>query len=210
MRRTLILAALSVVLASGGAGAAELFRAGTQDGAKKPASPVDGAKIVDEIKTDLSKAVDELDRNNPGKETHAAQKRVVDNIDRLLNQDDDPPQNPPPSASPPPQSPPSDPPSSRPQPPTPEPKAVAPNGPEPKPSTRGANRPTPTNGGQDVGPRTANELRKEDAAKGRPWGNMPWRPYPGMDLLGRERFPERYQDLLREYYRSLAESGRRD
>jgi hypothetical protein len=42
------------------------------------------------------------------------------------------------------------------------------------------------------------------------WGHLPAHERPKMDVYSRERFMPRYEDLLRQYYRTIAEQGRRN
>jgi hypothetical protein len=42
------------------------------------------------------------------------------------------------------------------------------------------------------------------------WGESPWRLNQRIDAASQGRFPPRYEELLREYYRALAESDRRE
>ena len=42
-----------------------------------------------------------------------------------------------------------------------------------------------------------------------PWGHLPESKRLEMDAYSRERFMPRYEDLLRQYYRTIAEQGRR-
>ncbi len=42
------------------------------------------------------------------------------------------------------------------------------------------------------------------------WGHLPARDRTKMDVYSRERFMPRYEDLLRQYYRTIAEQGKRN
>lgn len=198
--------ALLLVADFGPAREAAPFRAGLQDGVKKPsAAPDDRKKLVEDVKADLSKAVGELQRDNPGAEARAAQKRILDNIDKLLEADDDPP----PSAND------AQPPMTPPPNPKPEPKAAAPMPDGANPDSRPVQpkqitQPEGNKGPRDGNPGTAAEMLNELAKKGGQWGHRPPGLPPEMDAHLRQRFPPRYEDLLREYYRSVAESQRRD
>ena len=41
------------------------------------------------------------------------------------------------------------------------------------------------------------------------WGDYRLRPPEMIDAVGRDRFMPRYEELLRDYYRAIAESDRR-
>lgn len=202
MHRTLLLTLSIFILAavSSAARATAPFRAGSQPDAKKSSPPQeDRGKIIADVKADLSDVVEHLNKNDAGERTRAKQKRIIDNLTKLLDQEDDSPDSPnrSPGDSPKPMNPPSDSQSRRPKP--------AANSPEPK-------RPAEIAGNKEehAAPATSvNELPKARSPMGR-WGEYPPRLRPEMDAFARERFVRRYEDLLREYYRSLAESGRRE
>ena len=48
-----------------------------------------------------------------------------------------------------------------------------------------------------------------DLRKGGQWGKLPERIRDQLDVHARERFMPRYEDLLRQYYRTIAEQGTR-
>lgn len=49
----------------------------------------------------------------------------------------------------------------------------------------------------------------DDIFKGDAWGHLPKKLRMEMDAYGREQFMAKYQDLLRQYYATIAEKGRR-
>ena len=210
MRVAIITAGLVASLAAATTLFAAPFTAGAQPGADKNAP--DRGKIAADIRGDLANVVDQLNRQDPGKATRQRQQRILDNIDKLLRGDDDPP--PPPQGKSPPES--SSPPPSRPanQDPSPSPRQPMENAqtstPRPAPipavparATQPARSETPNNA-----PRTLEELRKTSEDLGF-WGERALRQRPEMDAYLRDRFHPRYAELLREYYRSLAESSRK-
>jgi len=209
MRSVLMMSALIVLLGSAVmAREAAPFRAGSQPEKKITPQPIDRAKIVDEIKADLNDVVDQLNKNDPGAQTRAKQQRILKNLDRLLEPDDPPPptssnsNNPPKPMSPPPDSPSPEPKSSTANPPPAAPKVI----PQPQAEKPAQVQAKSTNA--ESLPRTPEEMQKAKSESGR-WGEYPPRLRPEMDAYARGRFIRNYEELLREYYRSLAEGNRR-
>lgn len=60
-----------------------------------------------------------------------------------------------------------------------------------------------TKGDSDRKPPTVSDLYKN------PWGHLPEKRRQEMDAYGREHFPRKYEQLLREYYRTIAEQDSR-
>jgi hypothetical protein len=168
-------------------------------GVEKRAEPAESRqKIIDQIKTEFDQVRDRLNADDPGAEVRAGQDRILKGLDELLKQKD-PSQskNPPPSSSAPPPG------SSEPK---PQPAAS-----EPMPMTQAKPQPAATQAKtgevkKAAPPNTPDEVRK--ATKSGRWGEMPPRHGAAIDAVGRARFVPSYQEILREYYRNLAQSSR--
>jgi hypothetical protein len=226
MHRTVLCAAILVVANIGVARIAlaretSPFRAGVQpDGKKGPAQPENRAKIIDEIRTDLDSAVEKLNRQDPSRQTRAVQDRILENLKKLLEPDDDSPPpnnstNPPPKPkSPPPNS--QDPAASEQPKPQPENQrqsnSQSENQPHSKPQPQTAPKAAPKQASSELSPPSANEdskkqNRKEDGV----WDiQMPRRHRQAMDAASGDGPIRRYEELLREYYRALAENTKRE
>jgi hypothetical protein len=191
---------------------------GGPDAKKNGPAPENRAKLIEEIRSDFNDAVDKLNQNDPGAQTRARQERILANLKKLLENDDPPP---PPSSSnnsnsPKPINPPSDPTNPEPKPmtndqtpsplPRPQPKSSQNNTPEPKPMATDSS----TREQRESPPRTLEELQKARPDMKGYWPDPRRSALPEMDAIMRQRFPRGYEELLREYYRSLAESARRD
>jgi hypothetical protein len=173
--------------------------------AKKPHADNRG-KIIDELRADYNDVVDEFARKNVNEEMRARQQRIIDNLKRLL-EEEDPPRNPSGNASPPsPENSKADPPPSKPRTEKalpPQPKNAQGDLGEPKQRIRGKE------GESETPPRSIEEMRNEKT-KGNAWPPLPARQQDALDAHARDRFPPRYEELLRAYFRTIAESGRRD
>ena len=180
-------------------------------GAVKKADPTAPAqspqKIIDQLKADYDKVLDRLNADDPGDETRRNQQRILEGIDELLRRKDpDPSKNS--SANSPP-----NPKGNRepsPKQPVGNPKETAapveqkqPARPEPKPVAKTQ----PAVGKEGNPPNTPEDLRKEMKTDGF-WPSLPPRHRADMEAFGRERFIPAYQELLREYYRNLAQGSR--
>lgn len=218
------LATMLLVIACPAFVAASPYRFGSGPDAKKNGpTPENRAKIIEEIRSDFNDAVDKLNQNDPGAQTRARQERILANLKKLLENDEPPP---PPSSSsnsnsPNPMNPPSG--SANPEPrptgnqpmandkspspsPKPQPKSTQDNPLEPKPMATDSS----TRVQREPPPRTLEELQKTRPEMKDYWPDPRRRALPEMDAIMRQRFPRGYEELLREYYRSLAESARRD
>jgi hypothetical protein len=156
------------------------------------------ADVVKQLQQDFDEARARLQKDGPGEKTRAVHRRIIEGLDKLLEQEDDK-ANPPASSN-------ANPPqessakqdeqpkgSQRPMPgvkPTPsssaQPNSDGPSAPEIRPVPKGENG-EPSKVGPDS-----------------PWDPRRKRQQQAVDALGRERFPPRYEELLRAYYRSLA------
>jgi hypothetical protein len=180
-----------------------------QAGAAKkvePSVPAESQKkIVEEIQADFEKVLERLNEADPGAQTRKNQKRILDNIDKLL-QRPDPNQggaNNKPSAGNPP----------KPMPPNP-PRHVDGNERQPTPLTTpkgtivGA-KPKAEVGGNQWGekPNTFADMKKE--VKGDDEWRLPLRLRKEMNAFARERFIRNYEETLRAYYRNIADTSRR-
>jgi hypothetical protein len=182
----------------------------------EPSVPAESRKkIVEEIQADYEKVLERLNKADPGAQTGKNQKRILDNIDKLLQQKD-PNQgganskpgasNPPKPMSPGPQEPkpmPHNPPrhvEGKEQQPTPFTTPKATNvAAKPKAEVGGSQRAKEAN--------TFEEMKEE--AKGNDEWRLPRRLRQEMDTFARERFIRNYEETLRAYYRNIADSSRR-
>jgi hypothetical protein len=199
--------------------------------AQEPAKQPDRAATIEKLRTEYQDVVDRLNKNDPGEATRTKQKAIVDLLDKLLQNDNPPPCNCPPQGNPPPKPPmPQADPMNKPEADPgaqdqPKPQ-VQPNLPMPKPQEDpGAqNQPKPQvqpdqpkpqvqpapESTERVGdPKSIEEMQKQRPNNGGYWPDMPPRHRAGIETHLRDRFPPRYEELLRAYYRNLAESGRK-
>ena len=153
-------------------------------------------KLIDEIRGDYENVLDQLSKADPGTDTRAKQKRILDNLDALLKQ-----RNPNQGARS--SSPPNPKGSSKPMPLEPTPSSTQGTA-DPKPV---AVKPKPS--GQEVDlSNTPNGVRNKLTGDNH-WPTLPPRDRMEMEAFGRERFIRNYEELLRAYYRNLAENRRR-
>ena len=189
---------------------ASSFRAGAQPESKKVLEPESRAKIIDEIRSDLGDVVEKLNKNDSGARTRAQQNRIVKNIEKLLDDDDDPPSSPSGNNA---NSPPPPPPGGK---ENPQSKSQSAPQPESKqqPTPQSKQAPTPKASqpsGADSEVAKTPKVEPRIPASPDYWPPpLPRRYQQDVDALSRGRFMPRYEDLLREYYRSLGESRRGD
>jgi hypothetical protein len=191
------------------------YQAGAGTKTESTAPPESTKKIVEEIQADYEKVLERLNKADPGAQTRKNQKRILDNIDKLLQQQD-PNQgganikpgagNPPMPMSPSPQE-------SKPMPHNP-PRHVEGKEQQPTPLTTPkannvAAKPKAEVGGSQRG-KEANtfEEMKEEAKSNDEW-RLPRRLRQEMDTFARERFIRNYEETLRAYYRNIADGSRR-
>ncbi|MBI3821355.1 MAG: hypothetical protein HY289_01600 [Planctomycetes bacterium] len=164
-----------------------------------PAQPEDRGKIVEQIHQDSAQTVDRLNQRDPGAETRSGMKRILEALDKLIDQQDPKP-SPPPSSSSPPKQPAGNPPPPIAQQPKPlvdpQPKKIVA---EPKQAPGQAGNP----------PRTPEAVQKERSPTDL-WPPLPPRHRAAMDAFAKERFIRNYEELLRAYYRNIAEKSSRD
>jgi outer membrane biosynthesis protein TonB len=176
---------------------------------KTPPRPIDAKKIIEEIQGDYDRALKDLEKDNPSADARQAQQRIAEGIKKLLEQQDPPSQSSKNSANAPkPQNSQAKPaPESKPQPSPSQPKPHATPSPAPKPQAKATPAPNSAErkSSSDNRPRTIDEAMKMGD-----WPSLPSRVRSEIDAIGRDPFMERYNDLLREYYRSLAENNRRE
>ncbi len=214
MRRTFLLALIVAGFLGVHASAREAspFHGSQGPDGQKP-HPDSRGKVIDELRADYNDVVAEFARKNVNEEMRAKQQRIIDNLKRLL-EDDDPPPNPSgntgpdnaPKSPPPPSGSKANPSASKQNPektPAPQPKNAQGNPSEAKQPMSGKS------GDSESSPRTIEEMRN-DKKTGGGYMELPPRQREAMDAHARDRFPPRYEELLRAYYRTLAESGRRD
>lgn len=152
----------------------------SQAGQERPA-PKKG-DVVKQLQKDFDDARARLQQDDAGEKTRAAHRRIIAGIDRLLQQEDDP------GAGPPPQAPTGS---------TP-PKPMNQSAPKAKPMAEGPSSPKvrPLPGDQPA--------ERPGVGPAGPWDPRRKVQADAVDAVGRERFPPRYEELLRAYYRSLA------
>lgn len=211
MLRTLTVLLIASALLTTARGATP-FQAGD---AKKPEPSVPAPskqKIIDDINADCVKVVDQLTKSDPGAATRAGQDRILENIDRLLKQQDpNPPKNSsqsPPSSPPPPKNPSAKPPEANPSAanPMPQPKALPQQA---KANADATPKKQPASGEpKSQGPNSLEEMKRETNDK--KWPPLPPRMMQDIDAIGPARFIRNHEELLRAYYRRLAESSRKD
>jgi hypothetical protein len=157
----------------------------SQAGQDRPAPKK--ADVVKELERDFDEARARLQKDDPGDKTRAAHRRIIAGLDELLKQEADNS-----SASPPanPSAPNEGKQPSENQQPMPLPKA------QPRPQEKS----TPELRGA---PESKTGERPNIGPDG-PWHPVRQRQQEALDAVGRERFPPRYEELLRAYYRSLA------
>jgi hypothetical protein len=177
----------------------------------EPSAPQESTKkIVEEIQADYEKVLERLNRADAGAQTRQNQKRILDNIDKLLQQQD-PNQggansNPPKPMSPGPQ----------------EPKPMPHNlprhvegkeqQPTPLATPKGNNvaaKPKAEVGGSQRGEKATTLAEMKQEAKGNEEWVLPRRLRQEMDTFARERFIRNYEETLRAYYRNIADGSRR-
>jgi hypothetical protein len=172
------------------------------------------AKKADVVK-DVERAFDEasarLEKDDAGKKTHAAHRRIIEGLDRLLNEDDPPapPGAPPAGANPPPpgKSGESAPPPAGQQPQGSDaarPKGTGAAAGQPKSEPQANSKPS----GGGVAPAPGAGPPSVPNADG-PWETRRYRQRLGIDAAAREGYIRNYEELLQAYFRSLA-AGRGD
>jgi hypothetical protein len=178
------------------------FHAGSDKKPATPSSPEDRKKIIAEINADSEHAIDRLNQRDPGADTRARQQRIIENIDKLLNeQDPDPKGN-----------------SQRPPPPKPMNPPPKPSGSDPgqKPmqaKEQGPQSPMPPTA-KPAGNSKSGQIPKSSDNPNTQKELGPW-PYgrPGnrqeMDSIPRDGLIRNYEELLRAYYRNIADSSRK-
>ena len=192
MSRILTLAAIL------GAFSAAPFRAGVQPEGKTPPAGTDRRKLIGDIQADYDRVLDNLNRADPGAETRAKQKRILEALDKLIDEPDPPSAKA--SSSPPPKQP-------DPAPPPPK-QTAAPKQTPAQPPT--ASTPAPKQAPAATSPPTVTveKIRQEQKIPAGWAPDMPPRHRQALDAFARDRIPPAYEELLRAYYRTLAESGR--
>jgi hypothetical protein len=207
MFRTIVITASMLLAADASAREATVFRVGGRADAKK-AAPEDRAKVIERLRVEYGSVLERLNKNDPGTDTQGTQRHIAELLKKLLENDDpSPPSPPPPSPQSSPPKPPSDPPPAPKAPPM-NPPQDASNVPQPKPAAKQATTCEPR---QDASGRVETslaEMKKQWEKDGRWPLQLPLRHLENIDVSGGGRFMPRYQELLREYYRTLAESNR--
>jgi hypothetical protein len=198
---------LGVYVLAGAAAGRETtpFRAGSgQPGAKNTQTPPDNPQqVIENLRADFDRAGRELDKKDPGLAARKAQQRIIDGIDKLLEQED-----PSPSKN---QNAPSKPENQNAAPPAgtkPAPKPMPQLAPGEKELTNNTAKPKSVNNlakSQSQKPTAIEDMRQEPGA----WPPLPPRHRVNIDAYSRQQFIRNYHEILREYYRALAESDRR-
>ena len=170
-------------------------QAGSGQKADQPAPADARKKIIAAIDADSAEAFERLHQNDPGAATRARMKRVADNIAELLKQQDPSPKSPSSQSPPPPRPMDSD---------TPKPSA------SPAPSQPKETRTQPSVDSSKRG-KSANGIEEmKQQMNNADWGKMPPRLRQEMEAIGRDRFIRNYEEMLRAYYRNIADSSRRN
>lgn len=190
MIRTIAILVVMGVLASAHSAP---FQAGGPKKTQPPAPPTDPRPIIEQIDKDFGNTVDRLTQKDPGVQTRENQQRILEGLDKLIQQQN--PNHRPPSASnpPPPKKPAGPPPVSAANPAPKQPPAA-----QKTPAGKVENRAT-------TPPAAPKEKHPVEA-----WPNLPPRLRAEMDAFAREGYPARYQRLIGAYFRSVAENHRRD
>jgi hypothetical protein len=208
MVRTFVGTTLIALLVAGAcAREADFFGAGQAPQTKKTLAPGDQRQIVAKLRLKYQQVVADLDQQKTGATTRTAQQDIADLIDELLNQESDPP----PSGNPPE----SDPPPSNPPPAGAKNNPPPPKSPDPAPNRPKQNAPAPnvpleskqTQSERDRPPMNLDQIRQEKHSGHWP-DNLPSRARTDINRYGQDRFMPRYEELLRAYYRNIAEARR--
>jgi hypothetical protein len=166
-------------------------------GGTKKADADDRGHIVERLRGKYQDVLDRLNKNEPGADTLAMQKEIAELLQRLLEQDEPPSaQAPPPVAKDAPKhrSDPASNPAQKPAPQSAEKAATQ------RPNVQGlANEPSA---------KSLGEMKKQLQAEGNWPLKLPPRHRDYIEVSGGGRFMPRYEELLRAYYRRIAESHR--
>ncbi|MBM3994831.1 MAG: hypothetical protein FJ303_11860 [Planctomycetes bacterium] len=170
-------------------------------GEKKSEPARDRQKVVEQLQTDFQDVSDRLRKSDPGAVTRKQQNQIIEGLNRLIDEPPPSPPSPPPLPSPPPPS------------PKPDGKPTPPIGPlaEPKPEANPSPSVTPKSSatpGEPATPREALEKLLRETKTEEDWVRLPPRLRQELDAYARGRLMPRYEGLLQEYYRSLAQPRR--
>ncbi len=167
------------------------FRAAGSPEAKKSAPAADSPqRIIDELRSNFDRVGSDFEKKQPGLQTRQAQQRIIDGIDKLLEQQDPAPSSNKSFAA------------AKNQPAHP-PSAQKP-APKPMPAAKQPAKTTEIGGRPGEKPGTPADFRQPTPSSDS-W-SLPPRHRDQIDAHQRERFIRNYSEILREYYRALAES----
>lgn len=179
---TIALLALTAVLGHGEPSMRHSFDLGQAAPQKDDGPAEKRSEIVERIKANQERVRKLLGENNSGTETRKLQSQIADDLAKLLETPDDPGSDPSRKAG--------AAPNPGVQPNQPSKQAAAP---EAKPKAVGAE-----------GRSQADAMRAGKAADGY-WGELPAQTRKEIDAYPRDRLMPRYEELLRAYYRTIAE-----
>jgi hypothetical protein len=192
MLRSMLIAA-SLLLVIGVASAREALSFG---GTKK-ADADDRGHIVERLRGKYQDVLDRLNKNEPGADTLAMQKEIAELLQRLLEQDEPPSAQAPPSAA-------KDAPKHR-----ADPAANPAQKPAPQSAKKAAAQRQNVQGlANEPSAKSLGEMKKQLQAEGNWPLKLPPRHRDDFEVSGGGRFMPRYEELLRAYYRRIAESHR--
>lgn len=176
--------------------------------AEEPAPPAgdeETAAIVSRLSKNIQKAAGKLSEKDPSEPTRQIQRTIIQDLDALINQE---PREPPPQAS-----------SNDPQSASSKRDQKAAQRRQSKArSERRASAPRPSpaeqqqsreNIGGQAPQRGDGELNKIADLYKDIWGHLPEAMRLEMDQYAREQFMMKYNDLLKQYYATIAEKGRK-
>jgi hypothetical protein len=163
------------------------------------------AKIVEQIQADYESVLGRLKKDDPGAVTRSQQQRILDGLDKLIEQQD--PEKNGGASNPPP--PPMGNSGEKPKPqPMPTGSSQAPKQQPDKQPAPSASTPKQKQVGQQAPPANPAGVRKpRDGADG--WQvQLPPRHRTEIDSIPRDRLIRNYEEMLRAYYRNLADTNK--
>lgn len=156
-------------------------------------APEPRERIIRRLHGEFEDALSNLEKQNTGKATRALQQKILEDLDRLI----DPPNN---TNSPPPATQPDNP--GAPKAPKTGEGAKMKAGPGAKSQEPGAALTTKKSAGNPTDTEQKNTPGNLDNGE---WGRRPPRVQQALDAYSSDRFMRRYEELLRQYYRGIAE-----
>jgi hypothetical protein len=164
------------------------------------------AKIVEQIQADYESVLGRLKKDDPGAVTRSQQQRILDGLDKLIEQQDP---EPPRGASNPPPPPPTGNSGEKPMPqPMPSGSSQAPKQQPDKQPAPTASAPKQKQIGQQAAPAAPAEVRKNREGSDGWRITLPPRHRTEIDSIPRDRLIRNYEEMLRAYYRNLADTNK--